>query len=142
MCVLNRSLPMVAKLGVPRRVPGSVGLQLYRLLNAQSTRESQAAGAVEPQPCLPSLHAHGLQLWLAPQPWVQLAVHGSFRNLYVRDIPQNPFLESTHPCSVTTLPAQRLAFSVRIYPPPAPRLVPTSQLPGSTALSRQCRPNP
>ena len=140
MCVLNRSLPMVAKRGVPRRVPGPVGLQLYHLLNAQSTRESQAAGAVEPHPCLPSLHAHGLQLWLAPLPWVQLAVHGSFRNLYVRDIPQNPFLESTHPCSVTTLPAQRLAFSVRIYPPPAPRLVPTSQLPGSTAL--KCRPNP
>lgn len=56
MCVLNSSLPMVAELGVPRRVPGPVGLHLFRLLDAQSPRDlSQAAGAMEPQPRLSSL---------------------------------------------------------------------------------------
>lgn len=145
MCVLNSSLPMVAELGIPRRVPEPVGLQLFRLLDALSTLESQAAHAVEPQPHLPSLVSsacHLLQLWLAPPPWVQLAVHDSFRNLCVRDTHQNPFLEATHPCLETTLPSHRLTFSVRVYLPPAPGPVPTSQLPGPTALSRQGRPNP
>lgn len=67
-----------------------------------------------PSPICPlwsALHAHLLQLWLAPLPWVQLAVHGSFRNLCVRDTPQNPFLESTHPCLETTLPSHRLLLS-------------------------------
>lgn len=82
---------MVAELGVPRRVPGPVGLHLFRLLDAQYPGTClRLLVQWNPSPACSLwsvLRAHLLQLLLAPPPWVQLAVHGSFRNLYVRDTP-------------------------------------------------------